>query len=126
MHTGDGGYLDDEGFLFVVDRIKDMIVTGGENVYSAEVESALSKHPAVRASAVIGLPSEQWGEMVHACVVKVPGSEVTVEELQVFVRQQIAAYKTPRSIDFLKTLPMSGAGKVLKRELRAAYARPSQ
>ncbi|MEO6470602.1 MAG: long-chain-fatty-acid--CoA ligase, partial [Aeromicrobium sp.] len=123
MHTGDGGYIDDEGFVFVVDRIKDMIVTGGENVYSAEVESALSRHPAVLVSAVIGVPSDKWGETVHACVVKAPGAVVTAEELQAFVKEQIANYKVPRTFDFLEELPVNGAGKILKRELRGSYAK---
>lgn len=122
MHTGDGGYLDESGYVFVVDRIKDMIITGGENVYSAEVESALSKHPAVAASAVIGLPDEKYGESVHACVVLIPGQQVTVDELRDFCKGHIAGYKTPRTIDFVDELPISGAGKVLKRELREKYA----
>ncbi|KRF11759.1 acyl-CoA synthetase [Nocardioides sp. Soil796] len=121
--TGDGGYIDADGFVYVVDRIKDMIVTGGENVYSAEVESALSKHPAVAAVAVIGLPDEKYGERVHACVVLAPEKTVTAEELQAHSREHIAGYKTPRSVDFVGELPISGAGKVLKRELRDSYAR---
>ena len=121
MHTGDGGYLDEDGYLFVVDRIKDMIVTGGENVYSAEVESALSKHPAVLASAVIGLPDDTYGERVHACVVPVPGADVTLTDLQTHCRQHIANYKVPRSLEVLDHLPISGAGKVLKGELRKGH-----
>lgn len=117
-HTGDGGYLDDDGFVFVVDRIKDMIVTGGENVYSAEVESAISRHPAVAAAAVIGLPDPNWGERVHAFVVLAPGAALNDEELIAFCKEQIAGYKVPRSVTFRADLPMSGAGKVLKRELR--------
>ncbi|KAA1416943.1 long-chain fatty acid--CoA ligase [Nocardioides humilatus] len=126
MHTGDGGYLDDDGFVYVVDRIKDMIVSGGENVYSAEVETALSKHPAVLASAVIGLPDEQWGERVHACVVLAPNAVATAEELASFCKEHIAGYKTPRSVDFVDELPISGAGKILKRELRARYAEQAE
>lgn len=122
MHTGDAGYLDHDGFLFVVDRIKDMIITGGENVYSAEVESVLSTHPAVLTSAVIGLPDAEWGERVHACVVVAKQAQTTEDELRDFCRQHIAGYKTPRSIDFHTELPTSGAGKTLKRELRAYYA----
>jgi len=122
MHTGDGGYIDENGFVFIVDRIKDMIVTGGENVYSAEVESALSKHPAVLSSAVIGLPDAEWGERVHACVVLSPEAQVTGEELRAFVKEHIAGYKTPRSFDFVEALPISGAGKILKRQLRDNYA----
>lgn len=117
--TGDAGYLDKDGFLFVVDRIKDMIITGGENVYSAEVENALSTHPAVAASAVIGLPHERWGETVHAVVVAAPGAQVSIEELTDYVRTRLANYKVPRSMEFVDALPLSGAGKVLKRELRA-------
>ena len=121
-HTGDAGYLDDEGYLFLVDRVKDMIVTGGENVYSAEVESAISKHDAVLQVAVIGIPHDTWGEQVHAIVVLEEGVETTVEELQDFARESIAGYKVPKSIEFrMEPLPLSGAMKVLKRELRAPY-----
>ncbi len=121
-HTGDAGYLDDEGYLFLVDRVKDMIVTGGENVYSAEVESALSKHEAVAQVAVIGIPHDTWGEQVHAIVVLVDGAEVTEVELQEFARGEIAGYKVPKSIEFrAEPLPLSGAMKVLKKDLRAPY-----
>jgi acyl-CoA synthetase (AMP-forming)/AMP-acid ligase II len=122
MHTGDGGYLDEEGYVHVVDRIKDMIVTGGENVYSAEVENALSTHPDVAVAAVIGLPDERFGERVHAFVVPAPGAEPDVQALQDHVRERIAGYKVPRSVAVVEALPMSGAGKVLKRELRAQAA----
>lgn len=117
-HTGDAGYLDAEGFLYIVDRIKDMIITGGENVYSAEVENALSTHPSVAASAVIGVPSHQWGETVHAVVVAAPNARIHPADLQAHVRAQLANYKVPRSIDIVEHLPLSGAGKVLKRQLR--------
>lgn len=121
-HTGDAGYLDPGGYLFLVDRVKDMIVTGGENVYSAEVESALSKHPAVEQVAVIGIPHDTWGEQVHAVVVLAAGAEATEEELQAFAREEIAGYKVPKSIEFrAEPLPLSGAMKVLKRDLRAPY-----
>ena len=96
MHTGDGGYLDEDGYLFVVDRIKDMIVSGGENVYSAEVENALARHPAVAACAVIGVPDERWGERVHAVVVTAPGATTTADELRAHCRELIAGYKCPR------------------------------
>ena len=120
-HTGDAGYLDD-GYLFLVDRVKDMIVTGGENVYSAEVESAISKHPAVAEVAVIGIPHETWGEQVHAVVVCAEGAETTEEEIQAFTRESIAGYKVPKSVEFRsEPLPLSGAMKVLKRDLRAPY-----
>ncbi|HEX4247544.1 MAG TPA: long-chain fatty acid--CoA ligase [Pseudonocardia sp.] len=122
MHTGDGGYLDDEGYLFVVDRIKDMIVSGGENVYSVEVENALAKHPAVASCAVIGVPDEEWGERVHAVVVLGGATDgPTAEELRAHVKEHIAGYKAPRTVEFVDALPLSGAGKVLKRELRARY-----
>ncbi|WP_330249562.1 long-chain fatty acid--CoA ligase [Nocardia sp. NBC_00565] len=116
MHTGDAGYLDADGYLFVVDRIKDMIITGGENVYSAEVENALASHPAVESCAVIGLPDPDWGERVHAVVVAV--APVTEQELRDHVHTLIAGYKTPRSVEFVDALPISGAGKILKNELR--------
>jgi acyl-CoA synthetase (AMP-forming)/AMP-acid ligase II len=122
MHTGDGGYVDLDGYVHVVDRIKDMIVTGGENVYSAEVESALSKHPSVAQVAVIGLPDERFGERVHAYVVAAPGAQVDPQALQDHARTLIARYKVPRSFTVVDALPMSGAGKILKRELRERAA----
>ena len=121
MHTGDGGRMDDNGYVFIVDRIKDMIITGGENVYSAEVENALAKHPAVAAVAVIGVPDPDWGERVHAVVVLLPGQNVTEEQLRAHCKTLIAGYKAPRSVDFVDAMPMSGAGKILKRELRKQY-----
>jgi acyl-CoA synthetase (AMP-forming)/AMP-acid ligase II len=121
MHTGDGGYLDEDGYLYVVDRIKDMIISGGENVYSAEVENAVSSHPAVAQCAVIGVPDPGWGERVHAVVVLRPGAALTAEELREHVKALIAGYKAPRSLEVVDALPVSGAGKVLKRELRAQH-----
>lgn len=121
MHTGDGAYMDEEGFIFIVDRLKDMIVSGGENVYSAEVENALSQHPAVAASAIIGIPSEQWGESVHAEVVLKPDASVTAEQLKEHCHGLIAGYKCPRSVAFREAMPVSGAGKILKTELRKPY-----
>ena len=121
-HTGDAGYLDANGYLYLVDRVKDMIVTGGENVYSTEVENALASHPAVQQVAVIGIPHEQWGEAVHAVVVLRTGQVVTEQELTVHAREWIAGYKVPKTIEFRsEPLPLSGAMKVLKRELRAPY-----
>jgi len=121
-HTGDAGYIDADGYLFLVDRVKDMIVTGGENVYSAEVESAISTHPEVAQVAVIGIPHERWGEAVHAIVVPQPGAEVTAEAIISYARDAIAGYKVPKSVDFrTDPLPLSGAMKVLKRDLRAPY-----
>ena len=121
-HTGDAGYLDDEGYLFLVDRVKDMIVTGGENVYSAEVENAISKHPAVAQVAVIGIPHETWGEQVHAIVVLRADAEATEDEIKAYARERIAGYKMPKSVEFrAEPLPLSGALKVLKRDLRKPY-----
>jgi len=121
-HTGDAGRLDEHGYLYLVDRVKDMIVTGGENVYSAEVENALASHPAVDQVAVIGIPSDQWGEAVHAIVVLKAGAEASEEELKAWGRERIAGYKVPKSFEFrAEPLPLSGAMKVLKRELRAPY-----
>ena len=121
-HTGDAGYLDEQGYLFLVDRVKDMIVTGGENVYSAEVENAIASHPAVVQVAAIGIPSEKWGEAVHAVVVVEPDAEVTADDIVDWARQRIAGYKVPKSVELrTEPLPLSGAMKVLKRELRAPY-----
>lgn len=121
-HTGDAGYLDEEGYLYLVDRVKDMIVTGGENVYSAEVENAIATHPAVEQVAVIGIPSEQWGEAVHAIVVPKAGETVTEDEIIAHARERIAGYKVPKSVELrTEPLPLSGALKILKRELRAPY-----
>ena len=121
-HTGDVGYLDKDGYLYLVDRAKDMIVSGGENVYTSEVESALSTHPDVAQVTVFGIPSEQWGEAVHAVVVPREGAEPTEEAIIVHAREHIAGYKCPRSVEFrAEPLPLSGAGKVLKRDLREPY-----
>lgn len=122
MHTGDAGYMDDDGFLYIADRVKDMIVSGGENVYSVEVENALYQHPSVESCAVIGIPSDQWGEQVHA-IIKLHDEYNTNEaELLSFCKQKIASYKIPRSIDFRKEpLPVSGAGKILKNDLRKPF-----
>ena len=122
MHTGDGGYLDELGYLFVVDRMKDMIISGGENVYSVEVENAIVKHPAVLQCAVIGIPDDRWGELVHAVVVRKAEADLTVDQLITFCRTLLGGFKLPRSIEIRDTaLPLSGAGKVLKRDLRAPF-----
>jgi len=122
MHTGDGGYMDEDGFIYVVDRVKDMIISGGENVYSIEVENAVAQHPAVAQCAVIGIPDERWGERVHAVVVSRSGAQVSAEELIEFCKTLIAGYKCPRSVEISENpLPLSGAGKILKRELRRPY-----
>lgn len=121
MHTGDGGYLDDNGYLFIVDRIKDMIVTGGENVYSAEVENALAQHPSVATCAVIGVPDADWGERVHAVVVLQEGMTATAQELRDHCGALIARYKAPRTVDFVDELPLTAAAKVSKVDLRQRY-----
>lgn len=121
-HTGDAGYLDEDGYLFLVDRVKDMIISGGENVYSVEVENAISDHPAVEQVAVIGIPHEVWGEQVHAVVVRAAGTTVTQTEIIEHARASIAGYKVPKSVEFRdESLPLSGAMKVLKRALRDPY-----
>jgi len=118
--TGDLGYMDEQAYVYLVDRAKDMIVTGGENVYSTEVEDVLYRHPAVSEAAVFGIPDERWGEAVHAVVV--PRAAATAEELIAFCHESIAGYKAPKAIEFRsEPLPKSGAGKVLKRELRAPH-----
>ena len=121
MHTGDGAYMDADGFIFVVDRLKDMIKSGGENVFSAEVENALAQHPAIAACAVIGVPSEEWGEAVHAVVVVKPGASVGNDTLIAHCKALIAGYKCPRTIEQRAALPLSGAGKILKTELRKPF-----
>jgi long-chain acyl-CoA synthetase len=121
-YSGDGATMDEEGFVYIVDRLKDMIISGGENVYSAEVENALSLMEGVAEVAVIGVPDERWGERVHAIVVPKPGAGLTAEAVLEHCRGQIAGYKCPRSVDFRDApLPLSGVGKVLKRELREPY-----
>ena len=121
LHTGDGAYMDAQGYLYIVDRIKDMIVSGGENVYSAEVENVIVRHPAVAACAVIGIPHDTWGEAVHAVVVRKPGATLAEDDIREHCRLAIAGYKCPKSVEFRDQLPLSGAGKVLKREIRAPY-----
>ncbi|MFC1822115.1 long-chain-fatty-acid--CoA ligase [Thermodesulfobacteriota bacterium] len=121
-HTGDMGYLDEGGYLFLVDRAKDMIVTGGENVYSLEVENAISTHTSVAQVAVIGIPHEIWGEAIHAIVVINSGMSVTDEEIKTYARQTLANYKIPKTVEIrTDPLPLSAAGKILKRELRKPY-----
>jgi acyl-CoA synthetase (AMP-forming)/AMP-acid ligase II len=113
--------MDDDGFIFIADRLKDMIISGGENIYSGETENAIAQHPAVASCAVIGIPSEQWGETVHAVVVRKPGQDVSAEELVTHCKTLIAGYKCPRSVAFVDALPISGAGKVLKTKLREPF-----
>ncbi len=121
FHTGDAGTMDADGYFYIKDRIKDMIVSGGENIYPAELESVLAAHPAIADIAVIGVPDERWGETVKAMVVLKPGSELTAEELIEWSRPLLAGYKRPRSVDFISAIPRNPSGKVLKRELREPY-----
>ena len=123
LRTGDGGYVDEDGYLFLTDRIKDMIVTGGENVYPVEVEEALAQHADVADVAVIGVPHPHWGEAVKALVVPRPGARTGPDDLIAFARERLAGYKLPRSVDFVTELPRTPSGKVLKRELRERWSR---
>jgi len=122
FRTGDIGYQNSEGYFYILDRAKDMIVTGGENVYSGEVEAVIYAHPAVREAAVFGIPDPQWGEIVMACVMLKPGSTLNVDDLIAFCRKSLASYKMPRRVEFLDTeLPKGGSGKILKRLLRERF-----
>ena len=119
--SGDAGWLDEDGYLTICDRIKDMIISGGENIYPAEIENALAAHPAVLANAVIGVPDPRWGEAVKAMVILRPGQQATQDELREFLRPRLAGYKIPKSVDFIAEFPLTPSGKVLKRELRKPY-----
>jgi long-chain acyl-CoA synthetase len=121
IHTGDMGYYDDEGYIYIADRKKDMIISGGENVYPREVEDVLYEHPAVLEAAVIGIPDPYWVEKVHAVVVTKKGVSTTAEELTAFCKKRIAGYKAPKTVEFVDSLPKNPAGKILKRELREKY-----
>jgi acyl-CoA synthetase (AMP-forming)/AMP-acid ligase II len=122
FRTGDIGYRDANGYFFILDRAKDMIVTGGENVYSGEVEAVIYQHPSVREAAVFGVPDPQWGELVAACVVRKPGMPLSENELIAHCRRSLANFKVPRRIELLDTeLPKSGTGKILKRILRERF-----
>jgi long-chain acyl-CoA synthetase len=121
IKTGDAGYVDADGFLFLTDRVKDMIVSGGENVYPAEVENALAAHPAIAEVGVIGVPSDRWGETVKAIVVLRDGHEATAAEIIAFAKENLAGYKCPTSVDFVDVLPRNPSGKILKKDLRKPY-----
>jgi long-chain acyl-CoA synthetase len=121
LHTGDMGFYDEKGFIYIVDRKKDMIVSGGENVYSREVEEVLYMHPAVAEVAVIGIPDSVWVERVHALVVLKPGAEATEKQIINFCRERIAHFKAPKGIEFVESLPKSPQGKILKKEVRQKY-----
>ncbi len=121
LRTGDAGYLDENGYLYIHDRVKDMIISGAENIYPAEVEGAMFGHPAIADVAIIGVPDDKWGEAVKAVVVLKPGAEASEAELLAFTRSRIAAFKVPKSVDFVDVLPRNASGKVLKRVLREPY-----
>jgi acyl-CoA synthetase (AMP-forming)/AMP-acid ligase II len=121
LRTGDAGYLDTDGYLYIHDRIKDMIISGGENIYPAEVESAICDHPDVAEVAVVGVPDEQWGEAVKAIVVMKSGKKATPADIMSFTRARIAGFKTPKSVDFIEVLPRNASGKILRRHLRDPY-----
>ena len=125
FHTGDLAYFDDEGYFYIVDRKKDMFISGGENVYPAEIEKVLYQHPAVHMCAVIGLPDAKWGEVGKACVVLKPNQTATEEELLKLMTERLAKYKVPKSVTFMASLPISAAGKILKRELRDHWTQMS-
>lgn len=121
LHTGDAGYMDADGYVYIHDRVKDMIISGGENVYPAEVENVLYGHDDILEAAVIGVPDEKWGEAVKAVVVAKPGHSVDAESVIAFARQSLAPYKTPKSVDIIPAMPRNASGKILRRELRAPY-----
>jgi acyl-CoA synthetase (AMP-forming)/AMP-acid ligase II len=121
LFTGDAGYFDEEGYLYIHDRVKDMVVSGGENIYPAEVENAIYGHPAIVDVAVIGVPDARWGEAVKAIVVRKPGVDIAEAEIIAYARERIARYKAPKSVDFADALPRNPSGKILKRILRAPY-----
>lgn len=121
IHTGDAGYLDAEGYLYIHDRVKDMIISGGENVYPAEVENAIYGHPDVADVAVIGVPDDKWGEAVKACIVPKPGAKPDPASIIAFARERIAAFKCPKSVDFIPEMPRNPSGKILRRTLREPY-----
>ncbi|PZQ20599.1 MAG: acyl-CoA synthetase [Sphingopyxis macrogoltabida] len=121
IHTGDAGYLDQDGYLFIHDRVKDMIISGGENVYPAEVESAIYGHPAVQEVAVIGIPDDKWGEAVKAVCVAKPGMDIDADDVIAWTRDRIAPFKCPKSIDVIPALPRNASGKILRKDLRAPY-----
>jgi acyl-CoA synthetase (AMP-forming)/AMP-acid ligase II len=115
------GYYDERGYIYIVDRKRDMIVSGGENIYPREVEEVLYQHPAVQEAAVFGVPDDYWVERVHAVIVLKPGARVEAEEIIEFCKKRIASYKAPKSVEFMDSLPKTPSGKILKRELRDKY-----
>jgi fatty-acyl-CoA synthase len=126
FHTGDLAQYDEEGYFYIVDRKKDMFISGGENVYPAEIEKALYQHPSVHMCAVIGLPDAKWGEIGKACVVLKPNQSATEDELLKFMTERLAKYKVPKSVSFMEALPISAAGKILKRDLREKFVKQGE
>ena len=121
MHTGDAAYMDEDGYVFIQDRIKDMIISGGENVYPAQVESAIYGHPSVGEVAVIGVPDDTWGEAVKACVVPKPGTKIDEADIIAWTSERLAKFKVPKSIDVIDVMPRNASGKILRKDLRAPY-----
>lgn len=121
LRTGDAAYMDEDGYIFIHDRIKDMIITGGENVYPAEVENALYEHPDISEAAVIGVPDETWGEAVKAIIVPMPGAAIDEAGIIAFVRERIAGFKTPKTVEVIAAMPRNASGKILRKDLRAPY-----
>jgi acyl-CoA synthetase (AMP-forming)/AMP-acid ligase II len=121
LHTGDVGYRDERGYIFITDRVKDMIISGGSNIYPREVEEVLLQHPAIAEACVVGVPDDVWGEAVKAVVVLRDGAASTAEEVIEFCRSRLASYKKPKSVDFSDALPKNAYGKVLKKEVKARY-----
>jgi len=121
VHTGDAGLLDEDGYIYLKDRMKDMVVSGGENIYPVEVENAIASHPAVADVAVIGVPAEKFGEALLAFVVTKAGQTITLDEMIKFCREKIAGYKIPRQLELVTELPRNPSGKILKKELRKPY-----
>jgi long-chain acyl-CoA synthetase len=122
FHTGDLGKMDEDGFFYIVDRVKDMIIRGGFNIYPREIEEVLLTHPAISLAAVIGIPDDHYGEEVKAVVVLKEGQQATADEIIVWSKEQMAAYKYPRIVDIRESLPMTATGKILKKELKAEVA----
>jgi long-chain acyl-CoA synthetase len=121
LKTGDAGYFDEDGYLYIHDRVKDMIISGGENIYPAEIENCLMSHPGVADVAAFGIPSDRWGETVHALVVKAAGQDPTPEDIIAFARERLAHFKCPTGVGFVDALPRNPSGKILRRELRAPF-----
>ncbi|MEV6982709.1 hypothetical protein AB0M95_15800 [Sphaerisporangium sp. NPDC051017] len=121
IHTGDAGYLDSDGYVYICDRLKDMIIVGGENIYPTEIENVLAKHPAVADVAVIGVPDDRFGEAVHAFVALRPGEAARPRDLMVFCRDRIASFKIPSRFEFVDRVPRNPSGKILRRELRDRF-----